>query len=388
MSASPRIYLDHNATTPVRAEVVDLMSRVLSEEFGNPSSTHAEGATARRRIAEARESVAACLGTGTGRVLFTGGATEANNTVLLALLDHADRGSRRGGLVTTTVEHPSVIAPAERLCKSGVPVRFVPVDPDGLVDVAELLSAVEPETALVSLIWANNETGVVQPVEAIAEALAERGVALHVDATQAVGKWPIDLSRLPITYLSCSAHKLNGPKGVGCLVTGEGSSVVPLLLGGPQERRLRGGTENVAGIAGFGRACALAREELRDRMARYAALRDRLWQRLSASIEGLHRNGSTTHVLPNTLNVEIEGVEGDVLVEALDLDGVAVSAGAACHSGSVTPSHVLTAMGRTVEQARASLRLSVGLGNDEPEIDRAVVILAELVGRVRETRAS
>ena len=290
--------------------------------------------------------------------------------------------------MTTTVEHPSVIAPAERLRKAGVPVRFVPVDRDGLVDVDELLAAVDPETALVSLIWANNETGVVQPVETIAEMLAERGVPLHVDATQAVGKWPIDLSRIPIAHLSCSAHKLNGPKGAGCLVTGEGSVVVPLLLGGPQEKRLRGGTENVAGIVGFGRACALARDELHDRLKRYAGLRDRLWQGLSNSIDGLRRNGSTIHVLPNTLNIEIEGVEGDVLVEALDLDGVAVSAGAACHSGSVTPSHVLTAMGRTIDQARASLRLSVGLGNDEAQIDRAVAILFDLVGRARGKVAS
>ncbi len=383
MNATSRIYLDHNATTPLHPEVVDLMLRILRDDHGNPSSTHAEGARARGMIEEARDQVSACLGTVSGRVLFTGGATEANNTVLLALIDHADRGNGRGGLVTTTVEHPSVMAPAERLRKAGLPVHFVPVAGDGLVDVDELLAAVDPQTALVSLIWANNETGVLQPIEEIAEALAERGVRLHVDATQAVGKWSVDLSRIPVDYLSCSAHKLNGPKGVGCLVTGDASGVVPLLLGGPQEKRLRGGTENVAGIAGFGRACALATAELSDRMLRYAVLRDRLWSRLDSSIGRIRRNGSVTQVLPNTLNVEIEGVAGDVLVEALDLDGVAASAGAACHSGSVAPSHVLTAMGLTPERARACLRLSVGLGNDDAEIDRAAGILAELVERAR-----
>lgn len=388
MSPAPRIYLDHNATTPLHPEVVEVMRRVLQDDFGNPSSTHTEGARARARVEQARDQVAACLRTEPGRVVFTGGATEANNTVLLALLEHADRGSPRGGLVTTTVEHPSVIAPAERLRKAGVPVRFVRVDREGRVDVAELLAAVDADTALVSLIWANNETGVVQPVDEIAAALAERGIPLHVDATQAVGKWTVDLSRTPIGYLSCSAHKLNGPKGVGCLVAGGSGGVIPLLLGGPQEKRLRGGTENVPGIAGFGQACELASAGLAERMQRYAKLRDRLWSKLSADIEGLVRNGSTTHVLPNTLNIEVAGVAGDVLVEALDLDGVAASAGAACHSGSVTPSHVLVAMGLGVEQARSSLRLSVGLGNDEGEIDRAASIVADLVARARSVGAS
>jgi len=382
MTAPARIYLDHNATTPLREAVVDTMARVLRDYPGNPSSTHAEGAAARALVSEARERVAACLGVPPGTVVFTGGATEANNTVLQALLEHASIGPRRR-LVTTAIEHPSVLAPAQRLEKAGVPVTWVPVDASGRVDAAALLDAVDADTALVSLIWANNETGVVQPVEAVAEALAERGVPLHVDATQAVGKWPVDGGRVPVAYLSCSAHKLNGPKGVGCLVAARAPGVTPLVLGGPQERRLRGGTENVAGVAGFGLACELARSELDDRMATYAALRDRLWARLEAGVAGVRRNGRVPHVLPNTLSVEIEGTASDVLVEALDLEGIAASAGAACHSGSVSPSHVLLAMGRSEAQARATLRLSVGLGNDAAQIDRAADVLAGLVERAR-----
>jgi cysteine desulfurase len=386
VTSPERIYLDHNATTPVREAVVDAMARVLRDHPGNPSSTHAEGAKAHLLVRAARDAVAACLGTTPERVVFTGGATESNNTVVRALRERG-AGTRRR-LVTTTVEHPSVVAPAQWLEKSGWPVSWVPVDREGRLDVDALLDAVGDDTALVSVIWANNETGVVQPVERIAPALADRGVPLHVDATQAVGKWPVDLSSVPVAYLSCSAHKLNGPKGVGCLVATEPGSVTPLLLGGPQERRLRGGTENVAGIVGFGEACRLAAAELRDRMSAYAALRDRLWDGLRAAVDGVRRNGDPAHVLPNTLSVELDGAAGDVLVEALDLEGIAVSAGAACHSGSVSPSHVLLAMGRSAAEARATLRISVGLGNDAAQIDRAVDVLARLVERAREAGRS
>lgn len=383
MSGHGRIYLDHNATTPLHESVVEAMSRVLAEQPGNPSSTHSEGAAARRLVGRAREQVAACLGTHPGAIVFTSGATEANNSVLLALRENAHGGPRRR-LVTSTVEHPSVRAPAEWLEKSGVPVIRVPVDRDGLLDPDEVIAAAGDDAALVSLIWANNETGVVQPIEAIAEALAERGVPLHVDATQAVGKWPIALSGLPIDYLSSSAHKLNGPKGVGCLVARSGAPVTPWLLGGGQERGLRGGTENVAGIVGFGEACERAHLEQDERLQGFASLRDRLWAGLVEAIPRVRRNGAEGALLPNTLSVEIEGTAGDVLVEALDLEGLSVSAGAACHSGSVSPSHVLIAMGRSVDQARASLRLSVGLGNDAAQIDRAVALLAGLAERARD----
>jgi cysteine desulfurase len=252
-----------------------------------------------------------------------------------------------------------------------------------LLDPEAVFEAVQSDTVLVSLVWANNETGVVQPMEEIAEGLKSRGVPLHVDATQAVGKWPVDLGRVPADYLSCSAHKLNGPKGSGCLVAGEGSPLQPLISGGPQERRMRGGTENVAGIVGFGRACALASGELGGRMAEYAQLRDRLWEGLSTRVGGVRRNGTDRSILPNTLNVEFEGLPGEVILQALDLEGVAVSAGAACHSGSISPSHVLTAMGLSAEEARSSLRFSVGHGVEVSQIDSVVELCGELAARCR-----
>jgi cysteine desulfurase len=231
------------------------------------------------------------------------------------------------------------------------------------------------------VIWANNETGVIQPVAAIAERVRARGLPLHLDATQALAKIPVDLSRLPADFLSASAHKMNGPKGVGCLVARR--PLPPLLRGGPQERGRRGGTENVAGIVGFGVACELAARELEGRGERARALRDRLWEGIQAKVPGVRRNGPAQHVLPNTLNVEFRETAGEVLLQALDLEGVAVSAGAACHSGSISPSPVLAAMGRHPEEARGSLRFSVGQGVDEAQIDRVLALLPDLVARVR-----
>ena len=383
-----RIYLDHNATTPLRNEVVDAMLPVLREGFGNPSSTHAEGAAARKLVERAREQVAAALSVNPDEVFFTAGATESNNAVLYGVLRDAEAGGRHAHLVTTRVEHPSVVEPCELLERERVAVSRVAVDEDGLLDVGAFEKALDQEgTALASVIWANNETGVLQPVAEIAAAASRRGVPLHVDATQALGKIPVDLQEVPAVFLSCSAHKLNGPKGVGALVVREGREIPGLIAGGPQEKRRRGGTENVASIVGLGVACELARLECEARAARYAALRDRLWEGIRAKLPEVRRNGHPGHVLPNTLSVEIVGTPGEVILQALDLEGVAASAGAACHSGSITPSHVLSAMGRTPEQARSSLRLSVGLGVDESQIDRAVELVAELTSRVRRAEA-
>jgi len=373
-----RIYLDHNATTPLREEVVDAMVPLLREGFGNPSSTHFEGARARERVDRARRQVASCVGVSPGEVTFTAGATEANNTVLQALLGPGSH------VVTTATEHPSVSEPLELLETRGVRVTRLPVDDQGQLDLSRVAKALADDATLVSIIWANNETGVIQPMAQIAACAQEHGVVLHVDATQALGKSPVDLSLVPAQYLAASAHKLNGPKGVGCLVVRKGSEIPRLLHGGPQERRARGGTENVAGIAGFGVACELAETELAQRMDRYGALRDRLWSGIESKVPGARRNGAPASTLPNTLSVEIAGTAGEILLQALDLEGVAGSAGAACHSGSVSPSHVLTAMGRSPEEARATLRLSVGHGVDESQIDRAVALLAELAPRARE----
>jgi cysteine desulfurase len=368
-----RIYLDHNATTPLRPEVLEAVTRALAERWGNPSSVHAEGAAARAAVEQAREQVAELVGARPDEVVFTAGASEANNAALAGVARH---------LVTTEVEHPSVLEPAAALEAGGVRVTRLPVDGDGLVDPDALRAALRPDTDLVSILWANNETGVIQPLAALAAGVRAAGVALHVDATQLLGKLPVEGDW---DLLSASAHKLNGPKGTGCLVCRR--PVAPFLRGGPQERRRRGGTENVAGIVGFGVACALAGKELAERAARAAALRDRLWEALR-TLPGVRRNAAGAPVLPNTLHVELEGVEGDVLLQALDLEGVAASAGAACHSGSVSPSHVLLAMGRTPERARASLRFSVGFGNDETQIDAAAERVRALVARAREGRAA
>lgn len=382
MSGAPelvRIYLDHNATTPLRPEVLEAMTAVLRDDFGNPSSVYAEGASARACIEAARAEVAALLRTQPRSVRFTAGATEANNTILFGLLRAGDH------VVTTEVEHPSVLEPLTELEAAGVRVDRVAPDAAGCVSKASIEAALREDTRLVSMIWANNETGAIQPVAEVSELCARRRIAFHVDATQAIGKTEIDLDLVPIDYVSSSAHKLGGPKGVGALISRPGAALPPALLrGGGQEHGLRGGTENVAGIVGFGVACALARTTGAEHRERSGKLRDRLWQGFEARVGDVRWNGDPLRTLANTLNVEFRGVAGEVLLQALDLEGVAVSAGAACHSGSIDPSKVLLAMGRTPEEARSSLRFSVGFGVDEEQIDRVVGLVAELVPRVRE----
>jgi cysteine desulfurase len=376
-----RIYLDHNATTPVRDEVADAVLRALRERAGNPSSAHAEGAAARAEIERARERVAELVGASAADVVFTSGATESNNLVLHGV-------ARRGAhVVTSAAEHPSVEEPLAALEAGGLRVTRVPVDADGLLDPDAVAAAVAPDTVLVSILLANNETGVVQPIDAIAQRVQARGVPLHVDATQAVGKIALRLDRLAVDFVSASAHKLNGPKGAGFLVARGAAPLAPWLRGGAQERGRRGGTQNVPGIAGLGVACELALRELALRSERSAALRDRLWTGIEAKVPRVRRNGAPDRLLPNTLSVEFEGAAGDVLVEALDGEGVAVSAGAACASGAVHASRTLLAMGRSPAQARASLRFSVGHGNDEAQIDRVVALLPDLVARVRGSTA-
>jgi cysteine desulfurase len=376
-----RVYLDHNATSPVRDEVADAVSRALREQWGNPSSVHAEGAAARAAVERARESVAALLGVSPRELYFTSGASEANNAVLTGVAGGPGAATRH--VLTTAVEHPSVDAPLQALETQGLAVTRVPVDADGLVDPAAFAAALQPATVLASVIHAHNETGVLQPIEELAARAHAQGVALHADVTQAAGRIPLDLARLGLDFASLSAHKLGGPKGIGCLVARGEQALEPLLRGGPQERGRRGGTENVPGIVGFGVACELARRELPRRAAVWAELRDRLWEGIAAKVPGAQRNGSRTHVLPNTLNVCFPGAAGDLLVQALDLDGIAVSSGAACASGSVEPSRVLRAYGLDAAAARASLRFSLGHGVDAAQIDHVLTRLPDLVARVR-----
>jgi len=377
-----RIYLDHNATTPLRPEVLEAMCAALRDLPGNPSSTHAEGAAARAALEQARAQVAAAIGAAPGTILFTSGATESNNTALAGCLRATEAAGRRE-IVTSCVEHPSVSEPLSALEQRGWRVQRLPVHRDGLLDPDVFAAALGAHTALAAILWANNETGVVQPVRRLVEIARARGVPIHLDATQCIGKLPVDVQALGVDSLAASGHKQNGPKGVGLLYVRPGAAFEPLLRGGPQERRRRGGTENLAGIVGLGVACELARREGTERAARAAALRDRLWEGIASKIPGAQRNGSTQAMLPNTLNVRLPGVAGDVLLEALDLEGVAVSAGAACHSGSVEPSRILLAMGLSEQEARSSLRFSVGHGVDEAQIERVLTLLPDLVARVR-----
>ncbi len=378
--SAPRIYLDYNASAPLREAALDAMLRVLRDVPGNPSSVHAEGERARAELAAAREQVAALLGAEPDEIVFTSGATESNNSVFAGL---ELAGGAPGRILCSAVEHPSVEGPLARLEKHGWSVVRLAVDREGLLGLEALDAALAPDTALASLLWANNETGVLLPIPELGLKLRERGVALHVDATQWVGKLPLDLRALPIALLSCSAHKLGGPKGVGCLFVRRGTAFEGLLLGGSQERRRRGGTENLAGIAGFGAACELAARELPQGAPRLAALRDRLWRGLEARVPEVQRNGTAAALLPNTLNVWFPGAPGELLLQALDLDGIAVSAGAACASGSLAPSPVLLAMGLGAERARCSLRFSLGPGSDVAQVERVLEVLPPLVARVR-----
>ncbi len=372
-----RIYLDHNATTPLRPEALEAMERALRDSYGNPSSVSFEGTRARALVEAAREQVAGLLSTEPARVRFTSGATEANNTLLFGRLAPGDH------VVTTRIEHPSVAAPLEALAARGVEVDWIAPDASGCVPFEALAGAIRRETKLVSVIWANNETGAIQPIEALAALCRERGLWLHADATQAIGKLEIDLSRVPVDSLASSAHKLGGPKGIGALVLRDPAAVPAFLLGGGQERGRRGGTENVVGIAGYGAACRAAMRSGAPQAEAMRGLRDRLWQGLQTGVGGVRWNGDPARTLPNTLNVEFSGIAGEVLLQALDLEGVSVSAGAACHSGSIEPSKTLLAMGRTPDEARGSLRFSLGQGVDAAQIERVVELLGKLVPRIR-----
>lgn len=377
-----QIYLDHAATTPIRAEVRAAMEPWLWENYANASSVYRMAQSARSALDRARDSVAACFGATPAEIVFTSGGTESDNAAIKgAAFARRDDGRH---LVTTTIEHHAVLHPFEELRERfGFEVTVVPVESNGIVNVDTLTASLRPDSTLVSVMWANNEIGTIQPIEQIAALTRERGITLHVDAVQAAGAVSIDLQNVPVDLLSISAHKFYGPKGVGALYVRRGTPWWPLLTGGGQERNRRAGTENVAGIVGLSCAQAIACQERDSGNARLAALRDRLLHAIERGISGVTLNGDRVKRLPNNLNVCFEGVHGESLLVGLDLDGVSSSSGSACTSGSLEPSHVLLAIGVPARLAQSSLRLTLGRDNTERDVDRTVDLLHRLVSRLR-----
>jgi cysteine desulfurase len=372
-----RIYLDNNATTAIHADVLDVLANSLRDVFGNASSIHREGQTARRLIEDARESVAKLLGATARDVVFTSGGTESNNAAIFGAVSQDGRCH----IVTTSIEHPSVAEAVRTLESRGCEVTRVAPTRSGVVDANEVIAAMRPQTKLVTVMMANNETGVLQPVAAIGAAARKQNAHFHVDAVQAAGKIPIDVSAIACDTLSVSAHKMHAPKGIGALYVRRGVSMAAHVVGGAQERRRRAGTENVPLAAAFGAAAALpsAAEKM-------AALRDRFESRMRAAMDVII-NGADVSRLPNTSNITFPNADGEGLVIALDLSGVAVSTGSACSSGRVEPSSVLLAMGLSPDEARSTVRFSLSRFTTEEEIDRVAELLVTLVPRCRITSA-
>lgn len=384
-----RVYLDHAATTPLDPLALDAMMPFLRAdgEFGNASSMHSFGQKARAAVDQARADVAALLGARDSEIVFTGSGTEADNAAVRGALESARAaGSERRGLVTTAIEHHAVLNTAKALEREGFPVTIVPATPAGVVDLAALDAAITDRTALVSAMSVNNETGAVQPVRDVAAIAKARGALVHTDAVQAVGKIAIDLAQLDVDLLCLSAHKIYGPKGVGALYVRSGTRMAALLRGGSQERNRRAGTENVAGIAGLGRAARIAGERLTPDAEQIGRLRDTLEREL-LRIPGAARNGDAPRIA-STTNVSFEGLSGEDLLIALDLDGVAVSTGAACAAGSPEPSHVLTAMGLSRSRIQSSLRFSLGRSTTADDVARAAQAVGNAVDRLRSVKGS
>lgn len=377
-------YLDHNAITPVRPEAEAAILRAL-RAFGNPSSVHAAGREARALLDEARARVAAALGAHPRDLVFTSGATESAMLAVRGALATARDG--RTGLVVTAVEHPCVLDLARELSLHGTPVQVVPVDRDGVVDLEVLRSAVGPETALVCCMLANNETGVIEPVSEAADLAHAAGALLLCDAVQAAGKIPVDLPALRADLALVTGQKFGGPRGAGALWSAPGVKLAP-LAGGHQERGRRAGTENLPGVAGMGAALEAAVAVLAVDGERIRGLRDRLEAGLVSALPGTRVNGAGAARLPGTLSVTFPGSDGEALLMSLDLEGICASAGAACTSGSTTPSHVLSAMGLTVEEARATLRLSLGWSSTDADVDHALRVMPAIVRRVRDALAA
>ena len=382
-----RVYLDYNATTPVDPAVFAAMAPFLTSNFGNAGSIHTAGQRARSAVDAARESVASLLGANPSEVVFTSGGTEADNLAILGVVNRMEPGLEFGGpqrhVITSAIEHHAVLNTCEELSKHGIAVTFVPVGRSGVVDPEEVRRALRDETVLITIMHANNELGTVQPIEEIGQIAREAGVMFHCDAVQSAGKVPIDVKRLGVDLLSISAHKIYGPKGTGALYVRSGTSIEPLFHGGHAERDRRPGTENVPGIVGMGKAAELACEQLAADATRVSALRDHLQNALLEKIPGASVNGDRNRRVWNTISITFPGAGGEALVIALDLQGVECSTGAACSSGAVEPSHVLTAIGLSDDEARSTLRLSLGRPTTGEEIAEAIGVIPAAVARLR-----
>lgn len=377
-----RLYLDHNATTPLDPAVVDRMTAVLREDFGNPSSVHSFGQGTKSIVDEARSSVAALIGAEPTEVIFTGGGTESDNFALRGAAEAMEAAGRRH-LIATAIEHEAVLNTLKALARRGWRTTLLPVDATGVVAPDALREALTDDTTIVSVMHANNEVGTIQPVAELARIARERGALMHTDAVQSAGKIPVDVRTLGVDLLSISAHKMNGPKGVGALWLRRGVRLTPLLTGGRHERGRRAGTENVAGIAGFGVAAAIAARKMDADAARMSALRDRLEGEVLRAVPGTAVNGGGSPRVPNTTNISFERVEAESLLIALDLEGIAVSTGSACSSGTLEPSHVLKAMGFPAHRTQNSIRFSLGMGNSVADIDRLLAVLPGVVEKLR-----
>jgi cysteine desulfurase len=376
-----RAYLDYNSTTPVEPAVLAAMLPYLRENFGNASSIHSAGQAARAGVDRARESVAALVSARPAEIVFTSGGTEADNLAIFGVMGAAT--AARKHIIVTAIEHHAVLNSCQALEKQGIAATIVPVGHDGIVDPENIRRALRPETILISVMFTNNELGTIQPIEAIGKIAGEADVYFHCDAVQAAGKLPFDVGRLGVDLLSISAHKIYGPKGVGALFVRSGTPLEPQFHGGHHERDRRPGTENVPGIVGLGKAAELARQNLAADTERLTAYRDRLENALLAAIPSVRINGDRTRRVGNTTNLTFAGARGEALLIALDLQGVAVSTGAACSSGAVEPSHVLLAAGLSPDEARSSLRFSLGRPTTAEEIDHAIEVIPAVVERLR-----
>ena len=379
-----RVYLDHNATTAVAPEVLEAMLPYLSGEYGNAASIHTLGQKARAAVETAREQVAALIGARAQEIVFTSGGTEADNHAILGVVASTASSTSRSHVITSSSEHEAVLNTCQALEKQGVDVTYLAVDREGRVDPEELRRSVRKETVLITIMHANNELGTVQPLEEIGRIAAEADVYFHTDAVQSAGKLPIDVNALGIDLLALSGHKFYAPQGIGALYIRGGTRLRQLLYGGHHQRGFRPGTENVPGIVGLGKAAEIARQSQVKDAARISALRDRLEQGLLAQVPHSRVNAARAPRTPNTTNITFPGIDGEALVIALDLKGLACSTGAACSSGAVEPSHVLTAIGLPPEEARASLRFSLGRHTTAADIDFALYIVPATVVQLRD----